>query len=68
MKMRPLEMGICKGDGTWYDSVFIEIPDNTPDDKVADVAAEITLDHPCLFEEDVAHVFVYNSMEDSRPE
>jgi len=67
-KMRPLEMGVCKSDGTWYDGVMIEIPDNTPDDKVAEVAAERTLAHPYLYDEEVAHVFLYNRMEDLRPE
>lgn len=67
-KTRPLEMGICKGDGTWYADVFIDIPDDTPDEKIEAVAQEITLKHPCCFGEDIAHVFVYNTMEDSRPE
>lgn len=68
LKMRPLEVAICKGDGTWYDGVYIEIPDDTPADQVEQVASEITLAHPCCFEEDIAHVWVYNSMEDERPE
>jgi len=66
--MRPIEVGVCKSNGTWYDAVFVEIPDDTPDENVEAVAREVTLAHPLLAGEDVAHVFVYNYMEDSRPE
>ena len=65
---RPLEVAICKGDRTWYAGVFIEIPDDTPEDKIQEVASEITLAHPCFQGEDIAHVWVYNSMDDKRPE
>jgi len=66
--MRPLEMAVCKGDGTWYDGVMIEIPADTPEDKVEEVAVAIVAAHPCLHEEHVAKIWVYNSMEDDCPE
>jgi len=66
--MRPLEVAVCKGDYTWYDGVYIEIPDDTPEDQVEKVASEITLAHPCCQGEEIAHVWVYNSMEDARTE
>lgn len=68
VQMRPLEVAVCLGNYTWY-GVMIEIPDNTPEDQIKRVASEIALAHPCCRDADiVAHVWVYNSMEDSRPE
>lgn len=65
-KMRPIEMGVCKSDGTWYE-VFIEIPDDTPDEAVEAVAQKTAL-VGLADDMDVARIFVYNTMEDSRPE
>ncbi len=40
---RRVEMGICYADKTWQDSQFIDIPANTPEDKVESVVRDILM-------------------------
>jgi hypothetical protein len=71
-KTRPLEMAVARTDGSWYAGVIIDIPDDTPEEKIEEVAREITLKEEYLRVDGgiatVAHIWVYNSLEDSRPD
>lgn len=66
--MRPLEMAVNRSDGTWYAGVFVEVPNDTPDDKLLEVATKLVSSHPTLYDVAVVNIWIYNSMEDERPE
>ncbi len=68
METRPIEMGVALSNGNWYAGVMIDVPADTPKDKLQEVGSEIVLKSPALHEEEVAFIWVYNSMDDKCPE
>jgi hypothetical protein len=75
VKTRPIEIGVAWDSRHWTTDV-IQIPADTPKDEVAVVCERVwdaqiadfrkTHEHP--EEMGYSHVWVYNSMEDERPE
>lgn len=69
-KTRPIEMGICMigagGDSGTWETTYIEIPVDTPDDALDQVATDVLIAE-CEAQgscDNVAHVWVYCTMED----
>ncbi len=65
MKTRQVEMAVCFDNGTWQACQFVDIPADTPDEKVEDVARQALLAN---IEGDVAGCWLYNSQDDEADE
>lgn len=57
-KMRPVEMYCCYDDHTWQDSHFVEVPENTPEDQIENLAMKLA--HEKFTDDSIVFIGVYS--------